>query len=145
MTCLVPTEGNIIWVLQKQRNLRCSWVLVWVFPEADLKTNIHTCIVGLRDKSKESSEIGKGNKPSQGIKQVTPTDTQSPVLLGTPGWWCRNRYLKMVRNWGIYTPIAFRHIWSAAQENDKVSLVAQMDKNLPTEQETQVRTIPLRR
>lgn len=56
-----------------------------MLPEADLKTKIHTCIADLRDESKGSSEIGKGNKPTQGIKQVTPTDTQSPVLLGKPG------------------------------------------------------------
>ena len=54
-----------------------------VLPEADLKTKIHICIADLRDKSKESSEIGKGNKPTQGINQVPPTDTQSPVLLGS--------------------------------------------------------------
>ena len=143
MTCLVSTEGNIIWVLQNQRNLRCSWVLVWVLPEADLKTKIHICIADLRDKSKESSEIGKGNKPTQGINQVPPTDTQSPVLLGSLGDGVEIGTWERWGNWGIYTPISFRHIWSAAQENDKVSLVAQMVKNLPAMQDTQ--SDPLRR
>ena len=57
----------------------------WYLEGGKGKEKIHICIADLRDKSKESSEIGKGNKPTQGINQVPPTDTQSPVLLGSLG------------------------------------------------------------
>ena len=73
------------WLSEFLRQIKriCGYLLSWVLPEADLKTKIHICIAGLRDKSKEIVRLER--EISHHKKQVSPTDTQSPVLLGTPG------------------------------------------------------------